>query len=89
MTRRLNQDGLENMFGVIRMCNGPNDRPDPTQFRQAYRKATASRILTAPVSANCEADGDNLLGIMSNVARRVSQTVPTRRCVRYAKTGRV
>ncbi|KAF0303602.1 Transposable element P transposase [Amphibalanus amphitrite] len=23
MTRRLNQDGLENLFGVVRMCHGP------------------------------------------------------------------
>ena len=74
-TRRLNQDGLENLFGTIRMCHGPNDSPDPTQFRHAYRKVTASRILTAPVTANCEADGDSLLSALSSVARRVSEPV--------------
>ena len=30
-TRRLNQDALENMFGTIRMSNGPNDVPDAIQ----------------------------------------------------------
>ena len=74
-----------NMFGVIRMCNGSDNRPGPTQFRQAYRKATARRILTSPATANCEADGDNLLGILSSVARRVSQPASSVRVVYAAE----
>ncbi|KAF0294843.1 hypothetical protein FJT64_007534 [Amphibalanus amphitrite] len=70
MTRRLNQDGLEDLFGVVRMRHGPNDRSDPTQFRHAYRKATASRILCARVTANCEANGDTVLGVLNSAARR-------------------
>ena len=58
---------------------GPNDTPDPTVFRAAYRKSTVSRIVAAPVTANCEADGDHVLNITNNVARRVSQPVPSAR----------
>ena len=70
LTRRLNQDGLENLFGVIRMKNGLNEMPDPTQFRMALRQVTATRLL-APGTANCEADGDVLLSALTSVAQRV------------------
>ena len=78
MTRRLNQDGLENLFGVIRMSSGQNDVPNPTQFRMALRKCVTTNLLTAPTTANCEPDGDALLCAFASVARRVrreSQTV--------------
>ena len=78
-TRRLNQDGLENLFGVIRMCNGGNDVPDASQFRMAYRKAVLTRVLAPPASANCEADGDRFMEVLSSVASRVSRPVPAAR----------
>ena len=61
MTRRLNQDALENLFGVLRMSGGQNDTPDPTQFRMALRKCVTASLMMAPQTANCEPDSDALL----------------------------
>ena len=60
-TRRLNQDGLENFFGVIRQRGGDRDHPNPTQFRHAYKHALLNSLMSAPPTANCEADGDQLM----------------------------
>lgn len=76
LTRRLNQDGLENLFGVIRMGSGQNDVPDTMQFRASLRKAATNSLLLAPDSANCEPDGDSLLGSLTSVARRTDDTCP-------------
>ena len=40
-------------------------------IQRSSNKRIASRILCAPVTGNCETDGDSLLG--ASVARRVSQ----------------
>ena len=67
-TRRLNQDALENLFGTIRQRGGQHDHPDPTQFRHSYKHAVLNGLMTAPGTANCEADGDSLvaaLGVMT------------------------
>ena len=77
LTRRLNQDALENMFGVIRMSGGQNDVPDAVQFRWALRKAVTNSLLLAPDSANCEPDGDSLLNSVTSVARRTDDACPT------------
>lgn len=88
-TRRLNQDGLENMFGVIRAFNGGNDVPDASQFRTAYRKAVLTRVLTPPASANCEADGDHFLEVLSSVASRVSRPLPATRVTFTREPGMI
>ena len=38
LTNRLNQDCVENVFSVIRGKGGQRDRPDPQQFRTAFRQ---------------------------------------------------
>lgn len=75
-TRRLNQDALENLFGVIRQRGGDMDNPDPTQFRYAYKHTVLNAMMTAPNTANCEADGDGLLAALKEVA---SCTEPSHR----------
>lgn len=63
-TRALNQDGLENFFGVLRMKNMTNNRPDPCRFMSAYRSACVSQLLKRPEKANCEQDaGINLFNL--------------------------
>ena len=79
LTRRLNQDALENLFGVIRMSSGQNDLPDAVQFRMALRKAATNSLLLAPDSANCEADGDSVLSTLTSMARRTNDTCPKMR----------
>lgn len=60
-TRALNQDGLENFFGVIRMKHMTNNRPDPSNFMAAYRAACINQLLKAPNKSNSEQDpGINL-----------------------------
>ena len=61
MTRRLNQDALENFFAIIRGKNGFMDNPDPRQFRAAYRACVMDRLHHLSPGSNCEEDGDSLL----------------------------
>ena len=76
MTRRLNQDCLENMFGVIRMSSGQNDAPNPTQFRMALRKCATNSLLFPPPTANCEPDGDALVCAIAALGRPVAHASP-------------
>lgn len=63
-TRALNQDPIENFFGVVRMKNMTNNRPDPCRFISAYRSACMNQLLKRPEKANCEQDnGINLLNL--------------------------
>lgn len=55
-TRTINQDGLENFFGIIRMRNWCNTRPDCSLFRSAYRSAVVNQLLSSREKANCEED---------------------------------
>ena len=75
-TRRLNQDALENFFGVIRQAGGDNYKPDPSQFRQAYRKSAVNSVLCPSVNGNCEPDTDGLLAAFTSVAARTDCPVP-------------
>ena len=67
-TRRLNQDGLENLFGVVRQRGEDRDHPDPTQFRHAYKHAVLNSLMSPSETANCEADGDSLIVALREAA---------------------
>ncbi|KAF0306397.1 Transposable element P transposase [Amphibalanus amphitrite] len=69
-TRRLNQDPLENMFGMIRQRGGCMDNPDPTQFRHGYKHVVINHMMAAPPTANCEADSDGLIVGLNMTAAR-------------------
>ena len=62
-TRRLIQDGLENLFGVIRRLCGDNTNPTPAQFRYALKHAMVSSALGLhrPQGGNCELDAARFL----------------------------
>ena len=61
LTRRLNQDKLENFFSQIKFCGGYRDNPDSIQFNAAYKQITVNRVL-APVSNKyCEDDVESFL----------------------------
>ena len=53
-TRRLNQDGLENFFGMVRQANGGNYKPDCFKFRCAFRKAAVTNVMAPSEHGNCE-----------------------------------
>lgn len=60
MTRRLNQDGLENFFGVIRQMQGTHDHPNPVRFKYRLRSlllGKEARLLSK--GFNCTEDDVN------------------------------
>lgn len=63
-TRNLTQDCLENFFGVIRMANSTNNRPDAFSFKAAYRATVVNQLLHLSKKCNSQLDaGAGLLEI--------------------------
>lgn len=60
LTRRLNQDCLENHFGKIRSENGNCINPTAIQFHRTFRKLQCVNLLNSGTE-NCEADSDQML----------------------------
>lgn len=64
-TRRLNQDALENFFGVIRTQHGNAYNPTPIQFYFSFKKLF--RINYCQINTgNCEIDQDEILTKCTN-----------------------
>lgn len=61
MTRRLNQDALENFFSVIRSKGGHGQNPDPRQFLSAYKSSLITLFMKSGGAGNCENDAASLL----------------------------
>ena len=61
MTRRLNQDALENFFGLIRQQGGNCDSLTPLQFIRAFHKLFVDNYLTPLSTGNCAEDFDTFL----------------------------
>ena len=77
LTRRLNQDPLENFFGVVRQQGGNSDNPTPAQFGTAFKKLFYDNFLVSS-AGNCNADFNLMLvGAPSqNVLSSLSKTIP-------------
>lgn len=60
LTRRLNQDCLENFFGVIRSQNGNACNPTPIQFYYAFKKHFSVEYCKVD-TGNCASDEDTVL----------------------------
>jgi len=60
LTRRLNQDCLENHFGKIRSENGNCINPTAIQFHRTFRRMQCVNLLNSGTE-NCEADSDQML----------------------------
>ena len=73
LTRRLNQDALENLFGVIRMSSGQNDLPDVVQFRMALRKAATNSFCWPPAPRTARPT-ETVLSTLTSMARRADDT---------------
>ncbi|KAF4527244.1 hypothetical protein B566_EDAN015917 [Ephemera danica] len=61
LTSRLNQDPLENLFAVLRQRSGNNLNPTAQQLRQNMQTVVNMKLLSPPLSANCERDSDTSL----------------------------
>ncbi len=65
LTRRLNTDPIENLFGAIRQQGGNSDNPTTVQFCRSFRKLFFSSFLDSS-TGNCDRDLDTLLAEFSN-----------------------
>lgn len=61
LTRRINNDCLENFFGVIRQAGGNCREPTCIQYTRAFRKYFLCQILNLSDATNCTEDFDNIL----------------------------
>ncbi|KAH8028047.1 hypothetical protein HPB51_012633 [Rhipicephalus microplus] len=52
MTARLNQDPLENTFGIVRQCSGNNDHPTPQQFLDTMACISFCNLVRSPDKGN-------------------------------------
>lgn len=65
-TRRLNQDCLENFFGLMRRKGGLNDNPSACEFENNYKQAFCCFItIPSKSGANCEFDDAVILNTMN------------------------
>jgi hypothetical protein len=68
LTRRLNQDCLENFFGTIRQQSGNNVNPTPAQFKSAFKKLLLLNFFNHFDTFNCSEDD------FSSIMLRVQDT---------------
>lgn len=61
LTKRINQDCLENFFGSIRQKSGNNFNPTPIQFIYSFKKIFCLNYLTHTEGSNCIEDVDYIL----------------------------
>lgn len=74
--RRLNQDALENFFGVIRTQNGNAYNPTPIQFYFSFKKLF--RINYCHINTgNCEIDKDEILTKFTNFNEKDTVEIQT------------
>lgn len=67
MTRRLQQDPLENLFGLIRQQNGCNEHPNAFQFTAGLKHIWISKIMKLSKDGNCEDDTTMLLSELQGI----------------------
>lgn len=60
-TSRLNQDRIENLFGMFRLQNGNNRNPTSVQFYCAFKKLFCLNYFQHSPDANCIKDLDRIL----------------------------
>ena len=78
LTRRLNQDALENMFATIIEKGRYHTNPDARQFRAAFRQVLVDSLMLKSDGANCEDDLDSfLLSLKSLKTARVDDILTT------------
>lgn len=66
LTRCLNQDPLENFFGILRGLCGNNPKPTSPQFVAAFKTACINNFIWNSKATNCEDDGTGLLTMLTH-----------------------
>ena len=75
-TRRLNQDPLENFYGLCRMSSPCDKNPKVGTFNTIMKKLTVTTLLEPPESANCLKDIDSLLLQCDEVINEMDRHAP-------------
>lgn len=65
MTRRLNQDALENMFGLIRASGGNNRNPTLLDYLRIVSRILTTSLKISFENSNCEIDENSHIQLMS------------------------
>ncbi|KAH9384075.1 hypothetical protein HPB48_026058 [Haemaphysalis longicornis] len=61
LTRNLNQDLLENLFGIVRQQHGCNETPNAYQFAAGLKHIVVGKLFKLSDNSNCEQDKSVLL----------------------------
>ncbi|CAI6354709.1 unnamed protein product [Macrosiphum euphorbiae] len=75
MTRRLNQDCLENLFGSMRNQNGNCINPTTIQLQRTYKKLFSLNYFEYNEGANCLYDLDQVLTTLSKIPAEDLKTI--------------
>lgn len=78
-TRRLNKDGLENLFAIIRQKSGCNSNPTCADFENSMRHLFVDSLFKISGNSNCEADLDELLLNIQGNEKNIQKYLPERR----------
>ena len=70
LTRRVNQDSLENLFSVVRQRGGFRDNPGGKHFRDTFKQCMVNSFLKPPSAANCQLDVDRFVISLANVPKK-------------------
>ncbi|XP_042143896.1 uncharacterized protein LOC121834216 [Ixodes scapularis] len=65
LTRHLQQDPLENLFGSLRMKHGSNEHPNVLQFIAALKHVSVGKLFTLTSRGNCEVHDSYMLARLS------------------------
>lgn len=72
ITRRLNQDNLENFFGVIRQKGGKCDNPTAFMFTKQFSQVCTSNLISTTAGSNCQQDSDSFLVLLEDLSKKIS-----------------
>jgi len=75
MTRRFNQDCLENLFGSMRNQNGNCINPTTIQLQRTYKKLFSLNYFEYNEGANCLEDLDQVLTTLSKIPAEDLKTI--------------
>lgn len=63
MTKRLNQDPLENLFSIVRQKGGNNNNPTMAELNTILARVMSLHIVQSTSVSNCEVDEDYMLTV--------------------------
>jgi hypothetical protein len=66
LTKKLNQDCLENFFGAVRAKGGNNNNPTAFHFICAFKNLFSLNFIVHSERSNCEDDFENLLNELNS-----------------------